>query len=248
MKKRDRLGVFMCGVRGFIMGTDIPSPGNLHRFCWMSLMEERTRMRSELDALSDFVTDGKTVDFRREFRTIKSSETYCMVPNQLLERAKMLLTDTLVDSVAKSVHDKIVFPLGCSSVPLFALVRGGRDRTLFKFRCVFDLCSGFLEVRLFSGVYSIKWMMIGLSHSHDFTSFPRRTPHGTFTDATLQQFREMVQRNQPCSEMIMKNDVFCSKHVFQNSLRQFRSDKRKISLVKSGTLYAYRRCGTPRSD
>ena len=82
-------------------------------------------------------------------------------------------------------------------------------------------------MRLFSGAYSIKWMMIGVTNRHDFTSFARRTPSGTFTDSTLQQFREMVQLNQPGSEMIVKNDVFCSKHVFQNSLRRFRSDKKQ---------------------
>ena len=179
-----------------------------------------------LDGLSDCVTDGKTVDFRKEFGVIESDETYCMVPNKVVERAKMLLTETLVDSVAQSVHDRIFIELGCNHVPLFALVTGDRDRTLFKFRCVFDLSSGFLEVRLFSGVYSIKWMMMGLSHSHDFSSFPRRTPRGTFTDETLQRFKEMVQQNKSCWEIVMKNDVFCNKHVFQNALKDFRSDKK----------------------
>ena len=52
-----------------MMGTVKGSPDSLPGFRWMSLMDERTRIRSELDGLSDFVTDGKTVDFRKELRS-----------------------------------------------------------------------------------------------------------------------------------------------------------------------------------
>ena len=109
---------------------------------------------------------------------------------------------------------------------MFSLVEGGRERTLFTFQCVYDMCSAFLEVRLFSGVYVVKWVMMGVSHSHDFTSFPKRMPRGTFTESQIDRFKEMEQQNKSCAEIIMQNDVFCRKHVFQNAMRSFRADNK----------------------
>ena len=107
-------------------------------------------------------------------------------------------------------------------MPLFALETGGRDRTLFKFRCVFDMCSAFLEARLFTGVYSMKWVMMGLSNCHGFSSFPQRVPRLMFSAPTLQRFAEMVGQNKSNAEIAMENDVFCNKHVLQNAMRPFR--------------------------
>ena len=162
--------------------------------------------------MSDFVVRAGKVVFRKEFRTVTSDESFCVCPDSVVEVAKTLLSVDLVDSVAKTVHDRVVFCLGCNRVPLFALETGGRDRTLYKFRCVFDMCSAFLEVRLFAGVYSVKWVMMGLSHSHGFSSFPRRVPRSTFSAATLERFEEMARQNKSSTEIAMANDVFSNKH------------------------------------
>ena len=42
--------------------------------------------------------------------------------------------------------------IGANVLPLFRLVSGGRGRTLFVFRCVYDGCSAFLEARRFWGL------------------------------------------------------------------------------------------------
>ena len=117
----------------------------------MSVDEKRIQARFELDLLPDYTIVGKSVSLRREFRTLTVDETFCAVPDVVVERAKTLLTYTLVDTVARTVHDRVFFELGCSRVPLFALFVGGRNSTMFSFRCVFDRCSAFLDVRLFSG-------------------------------------------------------------------------------------------------
>ena len=96
-------------------------------------------MRAELDALSDFVTGPCSIGFRREFRTGASGETYCMVSDLVIERAQCLLTEPLVDSVAKTVHDRVFLEIVCYNIPLFSLVNGCRERTLFTFRCVYDI-------------------------------------------------------------------------------------------------------------
>ena len=84
------------------------------------------------------------------------------------------------------------------------------------------MCSAFLEVRLFTGVYSVKLVMMGLSHSHGFASFPGRVPRSTFSEHTLERFEEMARQNKTSTEIAMANDVFCNKHIFQNAMRPFR--------------------------
>ena len=199
---------------------------NLARRTYMHVAERRKQPGNEFDSRPHFVVVGKNVALRKDFQTVTADETFCETPSAVVERAKTLLEDSLVDSVARTVHDKVFFELGCSHIPLFSLVMGGRERTLFSFRCVFDRCSAFLEVRLFSAIHSVKWVLMGVSHSHDFTTFPRRMPRGTFTASTIARFQEMVQQHVPCAEIKMKNDVLCNKHVFQNSVRSIRMDKK----------------------
>ena len=88
------------------------------------------------------------------------------------------------------------------------------------------MCSAFLEVRLFTGVYPAKWAMMGLSHSHGFASFPGRVPRSTFSEQTLERFEEMARQNKSSAEIAMANDVFCNKHIFPNTMRPFRDEKR----------------------
>ena len=93
---------------------------------------------------------------------------------------------------------------------------------MFVFRCVYDGCSAFLEARRFWGVDRLKWVMIGTSHSHTFMSFPRRLPRGTFTAEAKASFERMLAQNATCADIRMANDVLCSKHVYQNAVRDAR--------------------------
>ena len=114
-------GLFLSFIRFFV---------ELVKQLVMTLAERRITMRSALNCLSDFVVhDGKVV-FRKEFRTVTSDESFCICPDSVVEVAKTLLTVDLVDSVAKTVHDRVVSCFGCNRIPLFALETGGRDRTL----------------------------------------------------------------------------------------------------------------------
>ena len=83
-------------------------------------MGERRIVRAELDSLPDFFIAGKEVGFRKEFRSLSSDESFCEVPPVVLERARLLRSLHLVDTVAKTVHDTVFFELGCSRIPVFA--------------------------------------------------------------------------------------------------------------------------------
>ena len=80
---------------------------------------------------------------------------------------------------------------------MFALENGGRGRTLFTFKCVYVNCSAFLDMRVFSAVDRVKWVLIGVSHPHDFLFFPQRTPRGTFPDDVVASIGDMAQKNIP---------------------------------------------------
>ena len=93
-------------------------------------MGARSVLRSELDCLPDFFVAANDVQFRREFRTLTSEDSFCDVPSAVIERARSLLVVELVDTVAKTVHDTVEFDLGCSRVPLFSLETGTRQTLL----------------------------------------------------------------------------------------------------------------------
>ena len=218
---------------------------HLTRQTLMYQIGRRRQMRNFLDQMPDYIINGKNVSLRKEFHTVHAEETFCETPSVVVERAKTLLDDTLVETVARTVHERVFFEIGCCHIPLFSLVMGGRERSLFTFRCVFDKCSAFLDVRLFSAINAVKWVVMGVSHSHNFSTFPRRMPRGTFTDTTIPKFEEMVRQTTPCSEIVMKNDVFCNKHVFQNAIRSVRVDKKEEQTrelrdaARSSTLWNY---------
>ena len=123
------------------------------------------------------------------------------------------------DSIATVVRDTVFFRVGCNNVPVFALVDGGRGRTLFEFRCVFDGCSSFLDIRFFSGADVIKWVIMGVSHSHTFSVFPSRMPRGTFPHDVAETIREMASNKVRTPEIKMAVGALCNGDVFQNALR-----------------------------
>ena len=125
-----------------------------------------------------------------------SRRSFFVAPNGLIESCRRLLSLQLDDTVARIVHDNVTVQIGCNVVPVFALVNGGRDRTLFTFRCVYEDCSAFLDIRKFAGADKLKWVIVGISHCHDFSTFPSRMPRNTVTATTISEFNVMVSQGQ----------------------------------------------------
>ena len=132
----------------------------------IDMASERKALRCELDALSDVVVNVSSVSFRREIRTLRAHETFCETPRDVMERTASLLEADIIDGVARTVHDTVTVAIGCNRVPLFALVEGGRARTLFTFRCVYDGCPAFMDIRTFVGQWRVKWIIVCISHLH----------------------------------------------------------------------------------
>ena len=110
----------------------------------------------------------------------------------LIESCRRLLSINIDDTVARIVHNNVTVQIGCNAVPVFELVNGGRDRTLFTFRRVYDGCSVFLDIRKFAGADTLKWVIVGISHCHDFSAVPSRMPRNAFNAATIREFNVMV--------------------------------------------------------
>ena len=86
---------------------------------------------------------------------------------------------------------------------------------------VFEGCPAFLDIRMFSGVDMVKWVVTGVSHCHSFDVFPGRMPRNTFPEVLL-NIRRMAVDKVNIAEIKLKNDVLCNRNVFQNSLRSVR--------------------------
>ena len=185
---------------------------------------DRRVLRNKLDGESDLVVIDSKVAFRQTFETIELAETYSRAPHQIIEAARNILSAERLVSVTGTVRDTIFFTIGCNRVPLFANVSGGRGRTLFEFQCVFGGCSAFLVIRMFSGIDAVKWVVIGVSHSHSFTAFPPRMPRNTFPEEVLDKIRGMAAEKVNTTEIKLKNGVLCNRDVFQNALRSVRKE------------------------
>ena len=72
------------------------------------------------------------------------------------------------NGIAMLVHDTVVVNIGCNNVPLFAIVRGSRGHTLFSFKCVYEGCTAFMDVRILRNADVIKWIVMGISHPRVF--------------------------------------------------------------------------------
>ena len=102
--------------------------------------------------MPEFVVEGNQLRFGSAFVELPAAESYCDAPREVVDAARSLLDADLVDTVAKAVHDAVTITIGANVIPLFRLISGGRGRTLFVFRCVYDGCSAFLEARRFGGL------------------------------------------------------------------------------------------------
>ena len=88
------------------------------------------------------------------------------------------------NGISTLVHNTVVVTIGCNNVPLFAIVSGSRGHTLFSFKCVYTGCTAFMDVRVLRHADVIKWIVMGISHNHGFSTFPRRVPRNTFSTET----------------------------------------------------------------
>ena len=68
---------------------------------------------------------------------------------------------------------------------------------------------------------------MGVSHTHDFSTFPPRLPRNTFRGETRAAIRRMVLQNHTSAEIRMTNNVLCNKDVFYNAMRRAREEMRE---------------------
>ena len=72
---------------------------------------------------------------------------------------------------------------------------------------------------VFSGADVIKWVIMGVSHSHTFSVFPSRMPRGSFPPDVAETIREMASNKVRTPEIKMAVGALCNGDVFQNALR-----------------------------
>ena len=145
-----------------------------------TLAQRRADARTRLDSETDFIVVGGKVCFRQSFEAVEADETFCRAPESIIDAAKRLFERDIGNGISSLVHDTIVVEIGCNNVPLFALVSGGWGHTLFSFKCVYAGCTAFMDIRVLRHADVIKWIVMGVSHNHDFSVFPSRVPRNTF--------------------------------------------------------------------
>ena len=149
-----------------------------------TLTQRRADTKARLDSESDFIVVGGKVCFRQSFEAVEADETFCRAPESIVDAGKRLLELDVGNGISSLVHDTIVARIGCNNVPLFAMVSGGRGHTLFSFKCVYMGCTAFMDIRVLRHADVIKWIVMGVSHNHNFSSFPNRVPRNTFDAET----------------------------------------------------------------
>ena len=184
---------------------------------------ERARLKAVLDATSDFAIAGSRVTFAQHFETVCAKEPFCVMPNNLVESCRRLLDADVCDTIPTIVRQHVFVTIGCNTFPLFALESGGVGRTLFRFHCVYANCSSFLDVRLFASGDRIKWVVVCLSHSHSFDTFPQRLPRNTFQQDARERLERMAGEKRTCAAMKIECNALCSNDVFQNVVRSARA-------------------------
>ena len=140
--------------------------------------------RDRLDRDQDYVVVGGEISFRQTFETVEAEETFCRAPDDIINAGRRLLALDIANGLSTIVHNTVIVKIGCNNIPLFAMVCGGRGRALFSFKCVYSGCSAFMDIRILPHVDVIKWVVMGISHSHGFSTFPQRIPRDTFVFQT----------------------------------------------------------------
>ena len=146
----------------------------------VTLAQRRADAKASLDSESDFVLVGGDVRFRQSFRAVEADETFCHTPESIVNSVKRLFELDTGNRISSLVQDTVVVKIGCNNVPLFAMVSGGREHTLFSFKCVHTGCTAFMDIRVLRHADVIKLIVMGVSHNHDFSTFPHRVPRNIF--------------------------------------------------------------------
>ena len=191
-----------------------------------TIQQLRVSTIAHLDSQSDFVVSTGGLGFRQTFETVEANETFCRAPQSIVDAGRRLLELDVANGISTLVHDTVVVKIGCNNVPLFVIVSGSRGHTLFSFKCVYAGCTAFMDVRILRHADVIKWIVMGISHNHGFSTFPRRVPRNTFSADTRATIYDMAIQNKTSAEIRMACGCLCNKDVFQNALRRARSDTR----------------------
>ena len=160
------------------------------------LEQRRVSAIARLDAESDFISGG-VVGFRQSFETVEALETFCRAPQCIVDAGRRLLGLDVGNGISTLVHDTVVVRIGCNNVPLFAIVSGSRGHTRFSFKCVYAGRTAFMDVRVLRHADVIKWIVMGVSHNHGFSSFPPRVPRNTFGAETRATIHDIPSHNPP---------------------------------------------------
>ena len=191
-----------------------------------TLAQRRADARARLDSESDIVVIGGKVCFRQSFEAVESHETFCRAPASIVDAGRRLLQLDVGNGISRIVHDAVVVKIGCNNIPLFSMVSGGRGHTLFSFKCVYAECTAFMDIRVLRHADVIKWIIMGVSHNHGFSTFPNRVPRNTFNNETTCMVNEMVKQNRTAADIRMACGALCNKDIFQNALRRARWELR----------------------
>ena len=156
----------------------------------------RMSARDRLDRDNDYIVVGGKIGFRQTFETVEADETFCRAPDDIINAGRRLLTLDVSSGISVLVHNTVTVKIGCNNIPVFAMVCGGRGRALFSFKCVYSGCSAFMDIRVLPTVDVIKWVVMGISHKHGFSTFPRRIPRNTFKLETTVLLEEGTKEHQ----------------------------------------------------
>ena len=170
-------------------------------------------MRNLLDENPNFVVDNCLITRVHHFVTLKTADSFLNAPDNIIQSAVELVTSHVDTTVAATVRESLNFKIGSCIIPLFALVSGGSGRSLFTFKCVFESCPAFVDIRTLDFAGQIKWLVMGISHSHDFSHFPLRVPRNTIPDGVKTDVELMVTENHPCALIRMRHNLLCNNDI-----------------------------------
>ena len=136
----------------------------------------RRSLRDDLDAAPDFAVEGSHVVFFGHVVTVETNDSFSNSPHDIVLSLSELVSRPIDSTVAATVKQCVNFKICSNVVPVFSLVSGGTGRTLFTFKCVFQSCRAFLDIRTSASGERVKWAVMGVSHSHGFAAFPSRMP------------------------------------------------------------------------
>ena len=58
-----------------------------------------------------------------------------------------------------------------------------------------------MDIRTFVGQWSVKWIIVCISHTHSFDVFHTRMPRSTFPDSAVLLINDKVVENKPTAEI-----------------------------------------------